>query len=115
MRTFRVATLNIWSRFGPWEERLSAIHEHLRKLAPDVIGLQEVLRFTDFDQASLVAVDLGYQIAWGKASENHGFPMGNAILSKWPIVRTEVTPLPNGGTDESRSLVFAELDAPFGK
>lgn len=115
MRTFRVATLNIWSRFGPWEERLVAIREGLRRLAPDVIGLQEVLRGPDLDQASLVAEGLGLETAWGKASDNHGFPLGNAILSRWPIVRTEVVPLPNGGTDEQRSVVFAELDSPYGK
>src|SRR6187399_2998497 len=114
MRTFRAATLNIWSRFGPWEERLRAIREGLRSLEPDVIGLQEVLRFPDFDQSALVASGLGYAIAWGKASENHGAPLGNAILSKWPILRSDVLPLPNGGTDESRALLFAEIDAPFG-
>jgi endonuclease/exonuclease/phosphatase family metal-dependent hydrolase len=115
MRTFRAATLNIWSRFGPWEDRLDALRAGLRSLAPDVIGLQEVLRFDGFDQASLLNEGFGYEIAWGKASDNHGAPMGNAILSKWPILRTEVIPLPNGGTSESRSLVFAELDSPFGK
>lgn len=115
MRTFRAATLNIWSRFGPWEERLVAIRANLEKLAPDVIGLQEVLRFPEMDQAALVAGGLGYEIAWGRASENHGFPTGNAILSRWPILRTEVIELPNGGSDEQRSIVFAELAAPFGK
>jgi endonuclease/exonuclease/phosphatase family metal-dependent hydrolase len=115
MRTFRAATLNIWSRFGPWEQRLPAIREGLRGLMPDVIGLQEVLRFTDFDQAKLVSEGLGYECAWGKAAENHGYPVGNAILSRWPILRSENIPLPRGGTDEDRSLVFAELDAPFGK
>jgi endonuclease/exonuclease/phosphatase family metal-dependent hydrolase len=115
MRTFRAATLNIWSRFGPWEERLLAIREGLRTLAPDVIGLQEVLRFQDFDQAALVSQGLGYEIAWGKASENHGFPVGNAILSRWRVLRSEVIPLPNGGTDEDRCLLFAEIDAPFGR
>lgn len=115
MRTFRVATLNIWSRFGPWEARLTAIREGLRAHAPDVIGLQEVLRFDGFDQAALVGDGLGYVAAWGKASDNHGFPTGNAILSRWPILRSEVIPLPNGGSDEDRSLLFAELDSPFGK
>jgi endonuclease/exonuclease/phosphatase family metal-dependent hydrolase len=115
MRTFRAATLNIWSRFGPWEDRLLSIREGLRTLKPDAIGLQEVLRFDGFDQATLVSQGLGYESAWGKASENFGFPIGNAILSRWPILRTEVIPLPNGGTDEDRSLLFAELDAPFGK
>ena len=115
MRTFRAATLNIWSRFGPWEERLIGLRDGLRKLAPDVIGMQEVLRFQDLDQAALVSEGMGYEIAWGLSSENHGFPTGNAILSRWPILRSEVIPLPDGGSDEQRSVVFAELAAPFGK
>lgn len=115
MRTFRAATLNIWSRFGPWEERLLSIREGLRELAPDVIGMQEVLRFDGFDQAALVGEGLGYHVAWAEASENHGFPVGNAILSRWPIVRSERIALPNGGSDESRCIVFAELDSPYGR
>ena len=115
MRSFRVATLNIWNRFGPWEERLVSIRHGLEALGPDVIGMQEVLRYGDLDQAALVSEGLGYHIAWGIASENHGFPVGNAILSKWPIARSEVIALPNGGSDESRSLVFAELTSPYGK
>lgn len=115
MRTFRAATLNIWSRFGPWEERLVGLRAGLRALAPDIIGMQEVLRFPDMDQAALVSQGLGYEIAWGMASDNHGFPTGNAILSRWPIACTEVIPLPNGGSDEHRSIVFAEIASPFGK
>ena len=115
MRTFRVATLNIWNRFGPWEERAVAIHAQLKMLSPDVIGMQEVLRYQEFDQAAIVGKGLGYHVAFGEASENHGFPVGNAILSKWPIVRSEMIPLPSGGSDETRSAIFAELDTPFGK
>jgi len=115
MRTFRAATLNIWNRFGPWEERLVAIRAGLEALAPDVIGLQEVLSFPGFDQGALVAEGLGYEVAWGIASENHGYPVGNAILSRWPILRSETVPLPDGGSSERRSVVFAELDSPFGR
>lgn len=115
MRTFCAATLNIWSRFGPWEERLIAIRAGLEAIAPDVIGLQEVLRFSGLDQAALISEGLGYEIAWGLTSDKHGVPIGNAILSKWPIVRTEVIPLPNGGSDEQRSILFAELASPYGK
>lgn len=114
MRSFRVATLNIWQIFGPWNERLVAIREGLAALAPDVIGMQEVLRYEGLDQASVVGADLGYEMAWGKASDHHGFPLGNAILSRWPIARTEVIPLPQAGSDEHRSLLFAELASPFG-
>ncbi len=114
MRTFRVATLNIWQIFGPWQERLASIREGITRLSPDVIGLQEVLRYEGFDQGQVVAEGLGYEIAWGKASDHHGYPLGNAILSRWPITRTEVVPLPEVGGGEQRSLVFAELASPYG-
>ncbi|MBX3228018.1 MAG: endonuclease/exonuclease/phosphatase family protein [Labilithrix sp.] len=115
MRTFRAATLNIWNRFGPWDERLRAIREGLRTVDPDVIGMQEVLRTSDLDQAAAVSEGLGYDVAWGVASENHGFPVGNAILSKWPILTHERIALPDGGSDERRCLLYALIDAPFGK
>ncbi|MFO0671670.1 MAG: endonuclease/exonuclease/phosphatase family protein [Polyangiaceae bacterium] len=113
----RVATLNIWNRMGDWDARLVAIREHLQKLAPDVIGLQEVLRIDVgggevFDQAALLADGLGYHVAYGRHPRGQ---MGNAILSRFPIVRTHVDPIPDGGTDERRSLVLAELDAPCGR
>lgn len=115
MRTFRAVTLNIWSRFGPWEERLVAIRDGLQRLAPDVVGMQEVLRFPGMDQAALVGEGMGYATAWGLSSENYGFPTGNAILSRWPILRSEVIALPSGGSDEQRSAIFAELESPFGR
>jgi endonuclease/exonuclease/phosphatase family metal-dependent hydrolase len=114
----KVATLNIWNRFGPWDERLVAIRKRLAEVSPDVIGLQEVLRSTTgdrLDQAQAVSSGLGYHFAWGLASESHGFPVGNAILSRWPILKSETFVLPNGGSDEQRSLVYAELDAPFAR
>lgn len=115
MRTFRVATLNIWNRFGPWEERLPLIHDGIAKLSPDVMGMQEVLRYPGFDQAALVSEGLGYHVAWAQAAENHGYPFGNAILSRWPILRSETILLPNGGSNETRSICFAELESPYGK
>lgn len=114
MQTYRAATLNIWSSYGPWEQRLGAIVTQLRALAPDVIGLQEVLRAADLDQARRIGEPLGYQIAWGQASEHAGMPSGNAILSRWPIVQSSTSALPNGGSSESRSVVFAACKTPVG-
>jgi endonuclease/exonuclease/phosphatase family metal-dependent hydrolase len=99
---------------GEWDARLAAIRAQLRELSPDVIGLQEVLRFEGFDQAELVAEGMGYHIAYGRHPEAV-HPMGNAILSRFPIVRSEAMPLPHGGTDERRSVLFAELDTPSGR
>ena len=114
MQTYRAATLNIWSQYGPWETRLLAIRAQLEALAPDVIGLQEVLRSGEIDQAARIADGLGYYVAWGRASENFGIPTGNAILSRWPIQASETLQLPNGGSNESRSVVRAEIGSPLG-
>src|SRR5437868_3533841 len=115
MRSCRAARLNIWSRFGPWEQRLEPIREGLRIVAPAVTGMQEVLRFEGFDQAAQVSEGLGYHVAWGEASENHGFPTGNAILSRWPIAEVRHFPLPDGGSDERRAILLARVDSPYGK
>lgn len=114
MRTFRAATINVWSRFGPWEERIPALRAELAKLDADVIGMQEVLRLPDWDHAAILA-PAGYHVVWGKASDNHGFPVGNAILSKWPVLAQQVFALPTGRTDSERCLVYALIDTPFGK
>jgi endonuclease/exonuclease/phosphatase family metal-dependent hydrolase len=117
MATLRVATLNIWNRCGPWEERLVAIRETLSELSPDILGLQEVIVTPDgdrLDQGLRIAEGLGYTVAYG-ASHVNGYAFGNAVLSRWPILRHEVFPLPALDTDEHRSLLFAEVDSPSGK
>jgi len=112
---------------GPWEERLASIRAGLSALDVDVIGLQEVVQLRPssvagiagslpeqgFDQARAIAEGLDYHVAYGRNADSQ-YPMGNAILSRWPIVRTHVFPLPRVDTDEYRCLLFAELDAPFG-
>jgi endonuclease/exonuclease/phosphatase family metal-dependent hydrolase len=119
MSELRVATLNIWNRCGPWEQRLPAIRKWLAELSPDVIGLQEVLRPRGGsevpDQAALIAEGLGYHIAYGAAWASDEFEFGNAVLSRFPIVHSDVHMLPGLDTDETRCLVHTELDAPFGK
>ncbi len=110
----RVATLNIWNRCGPWEERLQAIRSQLRELDPDVLGLQEVLAGSGVDQARDVAEALGYHVAFGSTRQDP-IRLGNAVLSRYPILETHVLELPHGGTTERRSLLCAELDAPFGR
>src|SRR5437660_1538619 len=117
MKTFRVATLNIWNRFGPWEERLVALRSGLRAVAPDLLGLQEVLRLNDgegdgLNQAAAIADGFGYHHT---CAFSEGERWGNAALSRWPIARSHVFELPRGGTGEKRTLLFAEIEAPFGR
>jgi endonuclease/exonuclease/phosphatase family metal-dependent hydrolase len=117
MTDIRVLSLNIWNRLGPWDERLAAIRATLQVESPDIVGLQEVITTPHgdaLDQGKAVAAGLGYEVAFG-ASHGEGFSFGNAVLSRWPIVRTEVTALPGGEESEPRSLLYAEIAAPFGR
>ena len=116
MRTLHVVTLNIWNQSGPWEQRLAAIRAEIRELDPDVIGLQEVLHTTSAegpDQAKQIAEGLGFHVAYGAAFDSGGIEFGNAVLSKFPILKSQVFPLPRLDTDESRCLLFAQVAAPF--
>jgi endonuclease/exonuclease/phosphatase family metal-dependent hydrolase len=117
MAKVRVLTLNIWNRCGPWQERLKAIRSNVTTLAADLVGLQEVLVTPEgdrLDQAAAIADGLGYTFAFG-ASHTNGYKFGNAVLSRWPILESEVFALPRLGAEEHRSLLFALIDAPMGK
>jgi endonuclease/exonuclease/phosphatase family metal-dependent hydrolase len=121
-----VLTLNVWNRSGPWPERLALIERELARLSPDVIGLQEVMRLVkpgtheplspELDQAAEVASELGYGVAFAPAADyGNGLVMGNAVLSRFPIVETRAFHLPDLGTGEGRAVVYALLDAPWGR
>ncbi len=118
MSTFRVATLNIWNRFGPWDQRLVAIREGVKSLAPDILGLQEVLKLEpgegdELYQADVVGAGFGYHSAYARARDQRWY--GNAVLSRWPIAQSATIELPRCGTDEKRCLLHADIDAPFGR
>ncbi len=110
----RLATLNIWNRGGPWEERLLAIRAALVAEDADVIGLQEVVAIDGFDQAALIAEGLGYHVVHGRHSAAR-IPLGNALLSRFPVIRSEALDLPTEDDTERRSLLRADLEAPFGR
>lgn len=118
MNSLRVATLNIWNRFGPWEQRLVAIRAGVAQHAPDLLGMQEVLRLEPgegdgLDQAAAVGAGFGYHAAYARARDQRWY--GNAALSRWPIVESQTLELPRCGTDEKRCLLYAAIDAPFGR
>lgn len=116
MERLRALTLNIWNRQGPWERRLPLLRDAFTRLAPDVIGLQEVMAFGGRSQADELADGLGlhahYGVAWPMGG---GLSMGNAILSPHPLVETDVLPLPAPDGFDPRSAAFAVLDAPCGR
>jgi endonuclease/exonuclease/phosphatase family metal-dependent hydrolase len=131
----RVATLNIWNRSGPWEERLVLIRKELAALRPDVLGLQEVLRQVEpgaspdgvweapssavddgrHDQATLIAAGSMRYVAYARAMDyGNGLSFGNAVLSRFPISHQQTLALPGRETGEGRSLLYAVIDHPVG-
>ncbi len=111
----RVVTWNIWWRFGPWEQRAPAIAATLKALDPDIIALQEVWDDGTDNAAALLAQELGYHYVYVRGADLSGINMGNAILSRWPILRSERRTLYGApDADEKRAVIYAEIDGPRG-
>jgi endonuclease/exonuclease/phosphatase family metal-dependent hydrolase len=113
----RVATWNVWWRFGPWQERQPAIAETLRGLDADVVALQEVWDVQDgLGQPEALADTLGYEYVFAAGFDDGDASFGNAILSRWPIAASDSRPLPTTpSTDEFRVALKAEVDGPRGR
>jgi endonuclease/exonuclease/phosphatase family metal-dependent hydrolase len=110
----RVLSWNLWARFGPWEARQPAILATIAALDPDIACLQEAWSAPESSMAALVAERLGFQHAYS-CNDEGPVHSGNAIVSRWPILRTSWRPLPaEGEPDERRTVLFAEIDGPRG-
>ena len=108
----RVATWNVWGRFGPWEERWPAIVAELRALNPDVIALQETWREEERTQARLLAEELGYPHWAHEDVEQVG---GIAIVSRLPLMAKRRLDLPYSGHGEwPGTALIAGVEADFG-
>lgn len=110
----RVATLNLWGRFGHWGRRLATLEETWPAVDADVLLVQEVWVTPERDQVREVAERLGY------AHEARGLPTSGerggaevetvAILSRLPLHSVDVTVLPT--SEPLRSRVTATVDHP---
>jgi len=113
----KVLTLNIWFDQAPWRERAALIRGWIDRLSPDVIGFQEVLRGPGIDQLDELVGASHAHCAYSPAidiRERPGVTYGNAIASRWPLLRVTHTQLPDRGGWEKRGAVTARIDAPFG-
>ena len=88
-------TWNVWWRFGDWEPRQNAIQQVLKEVDADIVCLQEVWSSEDGeDQVRNLATSLGMHYARTPEKWWKGHSFGNAILSKYPITKTECEQLP---------------------
>ena len=111
-----VATLNIWHDSGPWPQRCELILDELTRLKPDLVGLQEVLCLPDgHGQAEELAGPLGYEVVYAAASRrSDGAWLGNALLSRLPVRRSQTVALPADGV-EPRAMLYALIDTVAGE
>src|SRR3954452_24519268 len=118
----RLVTFNIRHGVGD-DDRfdLPRLAQVLQSVDADVICLQEVDRHygersEDVDQPLLLSRALDMQLAWGPAIERPrgaGAPdrqYGNALLSRLPILISDVHPLPGSGEPRSALRTLVELD-----
>src|SRR4051812_37693195 len=113
---WRVATLNIWNRQGPWAERVALIREAIAALDADVIALQEVLGFTGMpSQAHEIVDGMGWHVhhvpAWNVGA---GLTFGNALISPHPLTDTRSLALPTPAGLDTRTVAFARVECPHG-
>jgi endonuclease/exonuclease/phosphatase family metal-dependent hydrolase len=121
----RVATWNLWWRFGRWRERATAIRHVLREAHPDVCGLQEVWEDGPRNLAAELAGELGMHFTWVPSPQPEKWRArlpgcaavpGNAILARWPIRSAFDVSLPPGSSgDGSRTALFATVESPDGR
>jgi endonuclease/exonuclease/phosphatase family metal-dependent hydrolase len=117
----RLVTFNTHHGVGPDDRHdLPRLARVLAAAEADVICLQEVDRYfggrsEDVDQALLLSRALDMQLAWGPAIDEprtDGEPRqyGNALLSRLPILISDVHRLPGTGEPRSALRTMVELD-----
>ena len=117
----RLVTFNIHHGVGDDERHdLPRLAKLLQSVDADVVCLQEVDRHfgdrsDDVDQALLLSRALDMQLAWGPAIDEprSGRPdreYGNVLLSRLPILVSDVHPLPGIGEPRSALRTMVELD-----
>jgi endonuclease/exonuclease/phosphatase family metal-dependent hydrolase len=78
----RVATINLWQRYGDWLARRELLADTFRTIKPDVVGFAESISTDDYDQvADVLGTD--FSVLHSKKRTPEG--MGISIASRWPL------------------------------
>jgi endonuclease/exonuclease/phosphatase family metal-dependent hydrolase len=112
----RIVTYNIHKARGmDGRIQVRRIADVLSDLDADIIALQEIFSTCDSrpGQVETLASVLEMHAAFGCNRRRRGRPYGNAILSRWPIVRSRNMDL-TWGLKTKRGCIRADLDTPQG-
>lgn len=92
---------------------LKRIAKVIQSVKPDVVALQEcdskTKRTGEVDQPAALARLTGMKVVFGPNLKFQGGRYGNAVLSKWPIVKHKNTHLPSHNNGEQRGVLVCEL------
>ena len=123
-RVLRVATYNIHKGFSFFRRRLviHEVRESLRQLGADIVFLQEVhgshkrhaSRYSDWPiapQYEFLADSVWHEYAYGRNSVYDAGHHGNAILSRYPILRWDNQDISTHRL-EKRGLLHCEIRPP---
>lgn len=111
----KVVSWNIWQG-----NRLDEIISFLKDSNADIIGLQEVVERDGTNTAAIIANELGLQCVYYRSIDKTrlGVPQGNAILSKFSLLNSEVHYLSNvniyKGTAETEPRIAVEVKIKIG-
>ncbi len=118
-KTLKVMTYNIHHANPPSKTGLidlDAVAAVIKNENPDLVGLQEVDRFTkrsgSIDEAKLLAEKTGLYYQFFKAIDYDGGEYGVAILSKFPISNGMQVALPHAIKAEERTLSYVSITLP---
>jgi len=111
-RPLRVMTFNIHSGFGSaGRHDPEAIAKVIEDNGADVVALQEVSRVRLLDGGTDLAVWLSRRLEMPYLFHGDEEPIwGNAILSRFPILRSGHGQLPKGGALITRGYLWVEID-----
>ncbi|MCH9611558.1 MAG: hypothetical protein S4CHLAM102_00280 [Chlamydiia bacterium] len=113
-QVYKIATWNVWYKFGDYKARQELIARELQALDCDIILLEEVFEDADCSQAQVLAEKLGMHYCYKGARNKDGAMFGNAILSKFPIASHQSHVLPRKENSHERYVVEAFLETPNG-
>ena len=109
-KIIKVLSWNIWWKFENYIKRQDLIFNEIKKLRPDILCLQEVWEDQDRSQAKMISDLLGYNYKFFKSYEFDGVSFGNAIVSKYPIIKFNSQLIPTENKfNENRTLLHTQL------
>ncbi len=113
----RVLTYNIHHAEGvDGRLDLERIARVIRSVNPDLVALQEVdrraARSASVDQPAELGRLTGLTAVFGANIPLQGGEYGNAVLARWPIVRSANHQLPNRDNGEQRGVLEVHFEAP---